>query len=150
MKIQYGAASDIHLWMDLVSLIAWNFPGLETPEAIENHKQTVLRFMGKHQALCAKANDRIAGVLLFSRSHNMICCLGVHPQYRRLGIASALLATALNELDKTRAITVSTFREEDEKGTAPRALYKRFGFEEAELLEEFGYPNQRFILHPHK
>lgn len=43
-------------------------------------------------------------------------------------------------------ISVSTFREDDEKGIAPRALYKKFGFKEDELIEEFGYPNQRFVL----
>ena len=78
----------------------------------------------------------------------MICCLGVSPKFRRRGIASALLSMALEQLDKSKDITVSTFREEDSKGTAPRALYQRFGFVEDELIEECGYPNQRFILHP--
>lgn len=59
-----------------------------------------------------------------------------------------LLGKALEQLDRTKDITVSTFREEDEKGTAPRALYKKFGFIEGELIEEFGYPNQTFVLHP--
>ena len=27
---------------------------------------------------------------------------------------------------------------------------KKFGFEEGELIEEFGYPNQRFVLHTDK
>ena len=57
-----------------------------------------------------------------------------------------MLETALAELDKSREITVSTFREGDEKGLAPRALYKKFGFEEDELTIEFDYPNQKFIL----
>lgn len=43
-----------------------------------------------------------------------------------------------------------TFRENDVKGIAPRKLYKKFGFEEDELVEEFGYPNQRFVLHANK
>lgn len=43
-----------------------------------------------------------------------------------------------------------TFRENDVKGTAPRKLYKKYGFEEGELIEEFGYPNQRFVLHADK
>ena len=36
------------------------------------------------------------------------------------------------------------------RGIAPRKLYKKFGFEEGELIEEFGYPNQRFVLHADK
>lgn len=148
MQVQFGKNSDIDEWMRLVEEISWNFPGLETKEKIDGHRETVLRFIGKEQALCVKDGLKIIGVLLFSRGHNMICCLGVSPQYRRCGIASMLLGKALEQLDRTKDITVSTFREEDEKGTAPRALYKKFGFIEGELIEEFGYPNQRFILYP--
>lgn len=146
MTVVYGTPSDIDIWMDLVNDVSWNFPGLETQEKIEEHKETVLRFMNKKQALCAKDKDNIAGVILFSRGHNMICCLAVSPKYRRCGIGSLLLEKAINELDRHKDITVSTFRENDPKGTAPRALYKKFGFEEDELIEEFGYPNQKFVL----
>ena len=149
MQVQFGKNTDIDEWMKLVEEISWNFPGLETKEKIEEHRETVLRFISKEQALCVKDNDKkVVGVLLFSRGHNMICCLGVSPKFRRRGIASALLSMALEQLDKSKDITVSTFREEDSKGTAPRALYQRFGFVEDELIEECGYPNQRFILHP--
>ena len=46
-------------------------------------------------------------------------------------------------------ITVSTFRENDDKGKAPRALYRKFGFQEGELTEEFGHPTQVFVLYPY-
>ena len=143
----FGEPADIDQWMDLVRLVRNNFPGLETEESLDEHRQTVLKFMGKRQALCVKVNDQIAGVMLFSRNRNMICCLAVHPEYRRNRIASMLLEKALGEMDRSRDITVSTFREEDEKGTAPRALYRKYGFCEAELTMEFNYPNQVFILH---
>ena len=148
VEVQFGKNSDIDEWMKLVNEISWNFPGLETKEKIDDHRETVLRFISKEQALCVKDDAKIIGVLLFSRGHNMICCLGVSPQYRRRGIASRLLVKAIDSLDRTKDITVSTFREEDEKGLAPRTLYKKFGFVEDELIEEFGYPNQKFILHP--
>lgn len=146
MEVLYGTASDIDAWMKVVERVAPQFPGLETKESREEHKATVLRFMEKQQAICVKDNNEIVGVMLFSRGHNMICCLAVSPKHRRCGIASALLEKALAELDKSREITVSTFREGDEKGLAPRALYKKFGFEEGELTIEFDYPNQKFIL----
>ena len=150
MEVLYGTASDIDAWMKVVECVAPQFPGLETKESREEHKATVLRFMEKRQAICVKEDNEIVGVMLFSRGHNMICCLAVSPEYRRCGIASALLETALSELDKSREITVSTFREGDEKGIAPRALYRKFGFEEGELTIEFNYPNQKFILSPKK
>lgn len=148
MQVHFGKNTDIDNWMKLVKEISWNFPGLETKEKINEHRETVLRFISKEQALCVKADTEVIGVLLFSKKHNMICCLGVSPKYRRCGIASILLSKALEQLDRTKDITVSTFREEDKKGIAPRALYKKFGFVEDKLVEEFGYPNQKFILHP--
>ena len=148
MEVLFGAPSDIEPWMRLVKRVSWNFPGLETAKNIEEHQQTVLKFMNKKQALCVKDNSEITGVILFSRNRNMICCLAVAPEYRQRGIASALLEKALSELDRNKDITVSTFRENDEKGIAPRALYKKFGFVEDELIEEFGYPNQKFVLYP--
>ena len=148
MEVLYGVPSDIDSWMCLVNNVSWNFPGLETQEKLDEHRETVLRFMNKKQALCVKKGNEILGVILFSRGHNMICCLAVSPEYRRCGIAAKLLEKALGELNADKDITVSTFRENDEKGIAPRALYKKFGFVEDELIEEFGYPNQRFVLHP--
>lgn len=144
----FGDSSGIDSWMQLVKKVSWNFPGLETEESLGEHKQTVLKFMSKKQALCVRNRETVVGVLLFSRSRNMICCLAVDPEHRKQGLASILLRKALDELDRSKDITVSTFRENDEKGIAPRALYKKFGFQEGEMTEEFGYPTQVFVLHP--
>ena len=86
--------------------------------------------------------------MLFSRGHNMICCLAVSPDYRRRGVASMLMDEALRNLDITKEISVSTFRADDEKGPAPRALYEKYGFVEDTLIEEMDYPNQKYVLHP--
>lgn len=148
MKLYYGIPSDIDAWMALVTRVRDNFPGLETQKALDDHRATVLRFMGKHQAICVKEDSRITGVMLFSRGHNMICFLAVHPESRRQGTASVLMDEALRQLDRTREITVSTFTADDEKGCAPRALYGKYGFIEDALTVEFDYPNQVFVLHP--
>ncbi len=146
MEVKYGTVQDIESWMELVQQVRWNFPGLETELALEDHRKTVLRFMGEKRALCVKNNDTVIGVLLFSKKHNMICCLAVAPEYRKNGIASVLLEKALSELDRSKDITVTTFRENDEKGTAPRGLYKKFGFSEGKLKIENDYPVQEFVL----
>ncbi|MBO2516883.1 MAG: hypothetical protein CW338_06340 [Clostridiales bacterium] len=148
MIAEYGDPRDIDPWMELVTQVRWNFPGLETQEALDEHRATVLRFMGKKQAVCVKNEGKIAGVILFSRGHNMICFLAVSPGFRRRGVATLLMDEALSNLDRTREIAVSTFTADDEKGPAPRTLYKKYGFIEDELIEEFNYPNQLFILHP--
>ena len=54
MQVQYGSPGMIQPWMALVEEIRGNFPGLETPQALEEHRQTVLRFMEKRQALCVR------------------------------------------------------------------------------------------------
>ena len=148
MEALFGERADIESWMRLVNRVRWNFPGLETAERTEEHRQTVLKFMDKRQALCVRDGEDVVGVLLFSRGRNMICCLAVSPEHRRRGVASALLEKALDELDRSREITVSTFCENDERGAAPRALYRKFGFEADKLTEEFGCPNQLFVLRP--
>ena len=148
MEAVFGDSTRIDSWMQLVRKVSWNFPGLETEENLDEHKQTVLKFMSKKQALCVIDWETVVGVLLFSHSRNMICCLAVDPEHRKQGLASIMLRKALNELDRSMDITVSTFRENDDKGIAPRALYKKFGFQEGEMTVEFGYPNQVFVLYP--
>ena len=148
MQAIFAAPEDLDDWMALVRKVSWNFPGLETEAELEAHRKTVWKFISDQRALCVKDADRIVGVLLFSRKCSMICCLAVDPEYRRRGIASAMLEKALGALDRSREITVTTFRENDAKGTAPRRLYKKYGFVEGELVEEFGYPSQRFLLRP--
>ena len=146
MQAEYGTPRDIESWMQLVRQVRRNFPGLETEAAVEDHQRTVLRFMGEKRALCVKNAEQIIGVLLLSKKHNMICCLAVAPEHRRKGVTSVLLEKALSELDRTGDVSVTTFREEDDKGTAPRALYRRFGFAEEKLTVENDYPVQRFVL----
>lgn len=148
MTITYGYNQDLESWMKLVEAVRSNFPGLETEEELNNHKSIVERFMTEKRALCVKDQDKIVGVLLFSVKNNMICFLAVLPEYRQKGIANELVSAALEHLDRTKNISVTTFREGELKGIAPRALYKKYGFVEDVLVEEFGYPNQRFILYP--
>ena len=148
MRLFYADVSDIEEWMRLIYEVRWNFPGLETAEKLEEYRQTVLKFMGKRQAICIKHENAIKAVMLFSRGRNMICCLAAAPDFRRKGAASMLMDEALSNLDRTKEITVSTFRAQDEKGSAPRALYEKYGFVPEALIEEMDYPNQRYVLYP--
>lgn len=146
IEVRFGTERDIEPWTELVRGMRDNFPGLETEEGLDEYRNTVLEFISEKRALCVKESTEIVGVLLFSEAHNMICCLAVSPEHRRKGIAAALISEALKRLDRTRNITVTTFREDDPRGAAPRALYKKFGFAEGELIVEFGCPSQIFVL----
>ena len=148
MRLYYGTPEDIDKWMELVASVRSSFPGLETQAALDEHRAVVAEFMAERQAICVKADNEIAGVMLFSRRHNMICCLAVSPKYRRRGVASMLMNEALDNLDRNKAISVTTFRADDIKGGAPRALYEKYGFIEGELVYEMNYPNQKYVLYP--
>lgn len=145
LTIRFGQPDDLSRWVGLVRRVAWNFPGLETEAALAEHEATVAKCIGKGNAICAEAAGRIVGVLLFSRRLNMLCCMAVAPEYRRRGAAQGMFGLMLTIADPARDVTVTTFREDDPKGEAPRAFYEKQGFVPAELVAENGYPFQRFI-----
>ena len=123
MEIELGRECDVDNWMQLVNKVKDSFPGLETKEALEEHRHTVLGFMRKGSAICARVNDQIVGALLFSREDSM-----------------------LSLMNEKRDVAVTTYREGVPEGIAARAFYKRLGFVEGKLTEEFGSPVQELIL----
>ena len=86
------------------------------------------------------------GIMAFNEVTGSIDFFGVHPQYRKKEIAKAFCEKVLYELAYSAQISVTTFREGDKADTGYRKLWKSLGFAESELLVEFGYPTQRFIL----
>lgn len=52
----------------------------------------------------------------------------------------------MNELVPEKELHITTYRKGDKADTGHRRALKDLGFAEAELLTEFGYPTQRFIL----
>jgi ribosomal protein S18 acetylase RimI-like enzyme len=145
--LKLGEINDLSSWMELVVLVRLNFPGLEDDKEIENHKQAVIKNINRKTAICVKKDDTVVGVLIFSKDRSEIGCMAVHPKHRRSGIATTMISKVLSILPLDKNIKVNTFREEDEKGVSPRALYKKLGFVEDELNMEFNYPHQKFILY---
>jgi len=147
INIAYAKKENLSSWMSMVETVKWNFPGLETEEKVIEYKNTVKKNIDMGTAICALFGNMVVGILLFSIKHNMLCCMAVHPEFRRKHIASMMVQVMLDRMDKNRPIVVETFREEDDKGTAPRAFYKKVGFEEGELcFFENEYLEQRFYL----
>ena len=142
----FAAKHNLASWMSLVEIVRENFPGLETQELLDSYRETVIKNIERQSAICALHGRIVVGILLFSVKHNMISCMAVHPEYRRRGIAREMIALMMTKLDRTQDITVTPFREDDPKGTAPRALYASLGFVPAGLCVEQGYPSQVFVL----
>lgn len=141
-RIVCAEENDIPAWMALVDIVADDFPGLDIADYIETLKQNIAR----KSTLCVKRGKEIAGILLFSPKHHCLSCMAVHPDYHRHGIATKLVAEILRRMPMGD-ISVTTFRNDDSKGDAPRALYLKFGFIPEELITDFDYPMQRFVLH---
>lgn len=146
MEIGIANECDIDSWMNLVSKVKNSFPGLETKEALDEHRDTVLDFIYKESAIYARIEDKIVGVLLFSKENNMLCFLAVDPIYRRQHIAEKMMTYMLSLSDSKKDVVVTTYRESAPEGLAARAFYKHLGFVEGKLTEEFGSPVQEFVL----
>lgn len=146
ISLDYGSPKDIDGWMCLVRRVSGSFPGLETEEALNDHRQTVLDFMNRQEAICARENSRIIGVLLFSRENNMLCFLAVDPAYRRQHIAENMFRFLLPQMNAEKPITVTTYREGVPEGIAARAFYQKLGFAPGKLTVEFGSEVQEFYL----
>lgn len=138
LDVMEAHEADASEWMALSVRVKDHFPGFEE----ESYRETLMRNIARGSALCVKIDGRIAGILLYSEKHGCLSYMAVAPEYRRMGVGSALVGETIRRMN--RDIWVDTFRADDPMGDAPRALYRRFGFEEGELLEDFGYPVQRF------
>lgn len=142
-RISFATEEDIPCWMELVRLVIDGFPYLDKDE----HVQTLTRYIRLKQALILKDGDLAIGTMLFSYDSGSIEFFGVHPLYRQQGIAKALLDKVMEEmLADSKVISTTTYREGDKADTGHRKTLMELGFSEAELLVEFGYPTQRFII----
>lgn len=141
IKPEIATEADIPEWLTLAASLAEYFPGLDLPD----YAKTLGRNIARGSALRVRIRGELAGVLLYSPKQMTLSCMAVKPEYRGLGAAKALI----NEmLDKMPAgdISVTTYRDNDPRAAAPRALYASFGFAPAEEITEFDYPMQKFIL----
>ncbi len=141
-QVAFATEADMPAWMDLVRLVIDGFPHLDETQYVLTLRQRI----AAKQALILKDGATAVGVLLFSPLQGSIDFLGVHPLYRQKGIPEALLAPVMNELVRKKELSITTFRAGDKADTGHRQQIIQLGFAEAELLMEFGYPTQRFVL----
>lgn len=147
LKIKEAEMKNVPSWMSFIEIVRDSFPGLETEKDMEEYRKTVIKFIEQKRAICAVDGKMVVGILLYSKTRNMLCCMAVLPEYRRQKIGTKMIQRMLQNLDTKKDIVVETFREGDEKGKEARAFYKSLGFEEGELCySENQYPVQKFIL----
>ena len=140
--IRYATKEDIPAWMELVRLVIDGFPNLQEDTYMEVLRQRIRT----NQALIVKDGVTAVGILLFSWDTGSIDFMGCHPLYRKMGIPRAFLDKVMGELLTGQESSITTFREGDKADNGQRREIQGLGFAEAELLEEYGYPTQRFVL----
>ena len=140
--IRLANMSDIPAWMGLVKMVVGGYPYLDEADYLTKLQNSIMN----RQALILKLGNLAVGIMAFSYEAGSIEFMGVHPQYRSCGIPKMFLDKLMNEYLRNREISTTTFRENDKADTGYRNELKQLGFAERELLVEFGYPTQRFVL----
>ena len=135
---------DIPAWMNLMRLVIDGYPVMDETDYLNE----ITRAIEENRALILESCDILIGAMIFSKIANSIEFLGIHPQYRNQGIQKLFLEVLLEKYLPGKEISMTTYRAGDKADTGHRDLLKSLGFAERELLIEYGYPTQRFVLNP--
>ena len=142
--ICFAEREDLPAWMNLMRLVIDGYPVMNETDYLN----AITRCIDEKRALVLKDGNVLIGALAFSDQFGSIDFLGIHPQYRSIGLQKLFLDALMETYLPGREICTTTFREGDKADTGHRDLLKQLGFAERELLMEFGYPTQRFVLPP--
>ncbi len=142
--ICYAEKADLPAWMDLMRLVIDGYPAMNESDYLKE----ITKAIEEKRALILKEDHFLIGAMAFSGHSGSIDYLGIHPQYRNQGIQKLFLDALLEIYIPGKEISMTTYREGDKADTGHRDLLKKLGFAERELLTEFGYPTQRFVLSP--
>ena len=135
---------DLPDWMKLMCLVVDGYPAMDETDYLRE----ITKAIEEKRALVLRDEGVLIGAMVFSVCSGSIDFLGIHPQYRNQGIQKLFLDALLEVYLPGQEISMTTYREGDKADTGHRDLLKKLGFAERELLIEFGYPTQRFVLSP--
>lgn len=136
--------ADIPAWMNLMRLVIDGYPVMDEADYLSK----LITAINEKRALVLKDNGVLIGAMAFSSQLGCIDFLGINPQYRKQGIQKLFLDALMDIYLPGQEISMTTYREDDKADTGHRDILKQLGFAERELLIEFGYPTQRFVLPP--
>ena len=134
--------SDLPDWMALMRLVIDGYPVMDE----KDYQHAIAQCIDENRALVLRDGDLLVGAMAFSANAGCIDFLGIHPQYRSCGLQRLFLDVLLERCLPGQEICMTTYRQGDRADTGYRDMLKQLGFAERELLVEFGYPTQRFVL----
>lgn len=145
-NIRLAKTTDIPAWLILMGLVIDGYPVMNEADYLNKLKVSI----DEKRALVLTDKEALAGAMVFDYDPGSIEFWGIHPQYRNRGIQKLFLDVLLERYLPGQEISITTYREGDKADTGHRDTLKELGFAERELLVEFGYPTQRFMLPPKK
>lgn len=112
---------------------------------MEEYKTALVKRIANQEALVAKDDSAFVGALIFSYDTSELAFMAVHPQYRKNGIAKALITKLMTLFPAGTKLSVTTYRDGDSQGIAARKLYKSMGFSCGTFVTVFNYPCQELF-----
>lgn len=147
MLVREVKPEDMNRWLELAAEVEAVFQGsMINSQEFYNYMEAKIK---KKEALMAtdRNNDNaLLGIIGFSRTSNSITWFAVFEKYRNKGVGEKLLACALNQLDRAKEITVTTFRDGYELGAPARGVYHKFGFVDFDNTIYDDQGNPRYLM----
>ena len=140
--IRPAQLTDIPAWLTLLRSVVDGYPYLD--EAA--YYQQLVHCINDQRALILTDDTEALGAMIFAPDRGSIEFFGVHPQYRQRGLARIFLEKLRRDYLPGRSLSTTTFRAGDRADTGYRQLWQQLGFAADELMVEWGYPTQRFVL----
>ena len=152
MVIRLAELNDLREWRIVANDVAEIFGNpimAEDPEFIDYAERKI----AQKEAIAAvdEQTAKCIGFIGFSRHFNRITWFGVLETHRNQGVGSSLLKLALSELDRSKEITVETYRNTYELGKPARHVYIKHGFVEIDnsLFDHLGNERCKLAISPH-
>lgn len=142
--IRLATKNDIPVWMELMHLVIDGYPMMNETDYL----CAITKHIEEKRALVLKDDPILVGAMAFSVHTGSIDFWGIHPQYRKQNIQKLFLEVLLETYLPGKELSMTTYRQGDKADIGHRELLKNLGFAERELLIEFGYSTQRFVLSP--
>ncbi len=134
----FAENSDVNSIMELAYEVKDDFGGFDD----DVFRQNIIDKISKNEILVIRNENVVVGCLAFSREKPEIEFLATLKDYRRLGIASKLIITAMAQYLPGTEVSVITYLESDDKGKEALGLYKKFGFQNCGDIVAFGQKRQ--------
>ena len=106
----------------------------------ERMARLIKKRMSSGEIFVIAHKNNIAGFIMFSKKNKMIDHIAVSPDYRRIGIASRLMVTAMAQFEVGEELSAVTFRQEHPMSDGVSRMYKKFGFDNEKNIVVRGEP----------